>query len=134
MDWSQFVPDLAVAVVIAVVGYLGKDLFRDWFNKQGRLYDVAVKRTEGVELRNAGVKPLTGKALKDWKRAAAKWEVEAAVVVSKFSRVEGERLKTLDLVPKLQVKGIKDKEQLRLLRNVSGTLWRMDDLLERRVI
>ena len=139
VDWNQVATTVISAVISAlIIGFLSwlglpEIGWRSRSKDRRFLHGIAVKRTEGVEIRNQGLKPLAGAALSDWRRKAAEWETGAAAEVARFSKAEGERLRTLGDVPVLSVAGVSDPEQLRLLRNLTETLKRMDALLERNL-
>ena|SRR3990170_6869716 len=93
------------------------------------LQELAVMRTHGVEIRNEGLRRLSAAARQGWLAKAAKWETDVANKAGELSKTEGERLRTLDLVPLVKVAGVTDPEQLGLLRNLTETLKRLDVLL-----
>ena len=124
-------PVLFLALV-GLLGYLGRwALYR---KQQDRLHALALCRREGVKLRNIGKKRnLTGPAFKTWETIVKKWKKELFETATKFSKVEAERLDTLDWMEARKFPGIRNKEQLQLLRDVNETLKRLQQLLEERV-
>jgi hypothetical protein len=133
VDWEQVATSLVTAVVVAWLTYFlsffGVPSILRHARKEGQLLKVARFRTEGVAIRNRG-RRVRGVAAEAWKPKAAQWEASAPLVVGEFSRVEGERIRTLDTTKRSGVRCI-DREHDRLLRVLDATLARLDNLIER---
>jgi hypothetical protein len=134
IDWPTVITGVVTAAIIGLLAALTKLPARlyEW-HKNRQLEAIAKCRTEGAAIRNAGLQALAPEPLQEWKAKAQKWEKNAAKKVGKFSRAEGGKLATLDRVPIVGVPGVNDREQLRLIRNVTETLKQLGDLLSRNL-
>ena len=128
VNWDTVVTTVVSTIIIGVLAFFGAPSYLQHLRKEGQLLAVETKRGEGVSLRNEALAPLSGPKLQDWLGKAQKWEADAADIVGKFSKVEGERVRTLDWVKLSGLEGTADPEQARLVRNMNATLWRMYEL------
>lgn len=102
--------------------------------QQQQLHALALRRRKGVKLRNKGMnKNLTGSEFDDWKEEIEKWKKCLFKTATKFSKVEAERLDTLDWMPHKKFPKVENKEQIILLCDTTETLKRLQQLLEERV-
>lgn len=139
IDWPKFwellwagAAPVIVGAAIALIALIGR--WRLYSLQQSRLHALALCRRSGVVLRNEGKRiVLTGSDSTEWQGKANKWKKELFKTAQRFSRVEAERLDTLDWMEAKEFEGVEDSEQLRLLRDINETLKRLQDLLEERV-
>ncbi len=92
--------------------------------------DLALLRTQGVAIRNKGHQPLEGDDRDEWIAEVSDWETLLYAKAAELTPATRERLATLDRFPLLQVAGVQDSEQLRVLSMLSETLQRLDRVLE----
>jgi hypothetical protein len=140
IDWRQVWTSVVTAAIIAWLTYLfaffGVPGILRHARKEDQLVEIARLRTLGVQIRNEAEeaaqarKPLSGTALTTWLDDAKGWELEATRAARRFSPVEGERLTTLDRTVPSTIPGL-DAEYDRMLRILSTTLIRMDNLCAR---
>jgi len=140
IDWEQVWTSVVTATIIAWLTYFfaffGVPGILRHARKEDQLVDIARIRTLGVQIRNKGElaalarKPLTGTVLTTWLNEAKDWQLRATEAARRFSPVEGERLTTLDRTVSSSAQRL-DAEYDRMLRILSTTLIRMDDLCAR---
>ena len=108
------------------------------YNKQEDiLHKLAIMRTDGVRLRNQRPEEVFSNEeiegwFEIWTAELEMWEHFLYKKAAEFSKVEAERLKTLDTVPSLSLPGVVTPDQRRTLLITSETLKRLDKLLEQR--
>jgi len=105
-----------------------------WGNRRREsiLFDLAVPRGSGVELRNFGERAqLSPAEFEDW--SAKVDAIERAIIdkAAELSKVEGKRLEYLDRVQPLSYPHIGSSAQVGKLQNLSGILLKSDMLLSK---
>ena len=140
IDWEQVWTSVVTAIIIAWLTYFfaffGVPGILRHARKEEQLLEIARLRTRGVAIRNKGEqpvlagRPLSGTALTTWLNEATQWERDATEAARRFSPIEGERLTTLDRTVPPSARRL-NPEYDRLLRILSTTLIRMDDLCGR---
>lgn len=138
IDWakvSEIALDAGLTVIFGAIVGFAVNLWRlGRYNQQERiLLELARLRRSGVAIRNRGERAtLTGPTFDAWKSEIDEWKTALIAKANEFSPVEGERLDTLDRMVALPYPNIQNPDQVRLLRDTSETLKRLDRLLERR--
>lgn len=131
VDEYKFIDTLLAVIIIGLPAYRYR-LYR--YEKQEKtLFELAMYRTSGVELRNdAKDIKYTDAGFKDWETKYKKWKKDVIDKANEFSPVVSERLKTLDTMDLVTYEGIKNPVYVGHISYLSETLKRIDRILETR--